>query len=208
MGGNARFTGVIGGVAFRKPSIGVIVTKKWGILTGARVTKTCLIKAMSNWQLGQYRTALVDWIEAYELIQAKLEQGLDLGIRRSAVFPGIGAPEELESPWYDWVVAGLLMRECDEVIAQSEHMLDSRPEHDVVAGDSVTSLARALGEWHAIRGESGEGAQAFRAVTSSCLRHERPCGSSVQRDSCVEARGRDRLSAPARGGSAPVQRHD
>jgi hypothetical protein len=53
------------------------------------------------------------------LIQAKLEQGgLDLGISRSAVFPGIGAPEELESPWWDWVNAGLLMRECDWVIAQ------------------------------------------------------------------------------------------
>jgi hypothetical protein len=38
--------------------------ENWGILTGARVTKTCLIKAMSNWQLGQYRTALVDWSEA------------------------------------------------------------------------------------------------------------------------------------------------
>ena len=138
--------------------------EKWGILTGARVTKTCLIKAMSNWQLGQYRTALVDWIEAYELIQAKLEQGLDLGISRSAVFPGIGAPEELESPWYDWVNAGLLMRECDEVIAQSEHMLDSRPEPDVVSGDSVTSLARALGDWHAIRGEWEKARKRFEQV--------------------------------------------
>jgi tetratricopeptide (TPR) repeat protein len=138
--------------------------EKLGILTGARVTKTSLIKAMSNWQLGQYRTALVDWIEAYELIQAKLEQGLDLGIGCSAVFPGIGAPEELESPWYDWVNAGLLMRECDEVIAQSEHMLDSRPEPDVVSGDSVTSLSRALGDWHAIRGEWEKARQRFEQV--------------------------------------------
>jgi hypothetical protein len=146
---------------------------------------------MSNWQLGQYRTALVDWSEAYELIQAKLEQGLDLGISRSVVFPGIGAPEELESPWYDWVNAGLLMRECDEVIARSEHMLDSPPGPDVVSGDSVTSLARALGDWHAIRGEWEKSREAFRAGTSSCFRPERPCGSSVQRDRYIEARGRD-----------------
>ncbi len=138
--------------------------EKWGILTGARVTKTCLIKAMSNWQLGQYQSALVDWSEAYELIQAKLEQGLDLGIGRSVVFPGIGAPEELESPWWDWVNAGLLMRECDAVIAQSEHMLDSRPESDVVSGDSVTSLARALGQWHAIRGEWEKARKRFEQV--------------------------------------------
>jgi tetratricopeptide (TPR) repeat protein len=138
--------------------------EKWAILTGARVTKMCLIKAMSNWQLGQYRTALVDWIEACELIQAKLEQGLDLGIGRSAVFPGIGAPEVLEGPWWDWVNAGLLMRECDEVFAQSEHMLDSRPEPDVVSGDSVTALARALGDWHAIRGEWEMARQRFEQV--------------------------------------------
>ena len=43
-------------------------------------------------------------------------------------------------------------------------MLDSRPEPDVVSGDSITSLARALGEWHAIRGEWDKARQRFEQV--------------------------------------------
>ena len=46
-----------------------------------------------------------------------------------------------------------LMRECDELFAQSERTLDSMSKSNSASKDTVVALARALGEWHAIRGE-------------------------------------------------------
>jgi tetratricopeptide (TPR) repeat protein len=110
-----------------------------------------LIKAISNWQLGQYQTAVQSWSEAYELIQAKSRQVLDLGITASTLFPGAIQPEELESYWFDWLIAGLLMRECDELFAQSDHALGFGSKPKDVADDPA--LVRSLGEWQAMRGE-------------------------------------------------------
>jgi len=118
---------------------------------GAGIATVDLIKAMSNWQLGQCQTAVHNWSEAYELIQAKSLQGLDLGSKPSALFPAAIQPEELESFWFDWVIAGLLMRECDDLFAQRDHALAFGTKPTAVADDSA--LVRALGEWHAMRGE-------------------------------------------------------
>ena len=75
---------------------------------------------MSNWKFGNYWNALVDWTEACELIQAKSKTGLDLGTPLSAVFPAANAPEDIEGTWFDWVIAGFLMEECNEVMARSD----------------------------------------------------------------------------------------
>ncbi len=45
------------------------------------------------------------------------------------------------------------MRECDELFAQSERTLDSMSKSNSASKDTVVDLARALGEWHAVRGE-------------------------------------------------------
>jgi hypothetical protein len=123
--------------------------ESYPIHSGSRLATTSVIKAMSNWRLGQYQTAVQDWTQAHELVQAKSEQGLDLGSTSPALFPGIMQPEELESAWYDWEIAGLLLRECNDLLAESDRSLDTlaspKPQDPAVF--------RALGEWRAIRGE-------------------------------------------------------
>jgi serine/threonine protein kinase/tetratricopeptide (TPR) repeat protein len=125
--------------------------ESYPVHNGAGITTVALIKAMSNWQLGQYQTAVLNWSEAYELIQAKSLQGLDLGSKPSALFPAAIQPEELESFWFDWVIAGLLMRECDDLFAQRDHALFLGSKPKAVADDPA--VVRAMGEWHAMRGE-------------------------------------------------------
>jgi len=117
----------------------------------ARTATTSLLKAMAGWRLAGYQEAAANWIQAYELIHAKSQEGLDIGSARSTLFPG--TTEDLEGSWCDWAVADLLMRECDEMFAQSQRSLDSMSQSDSVSKDTVVALARALGEWHAIRDE-------------------------------------------------------
>ena len=117
----------------------------------ARTATTSLIKAMSGWRLAGYQEAAANWDQAYELIHAKSQEGLDIGSAPSTLFPG--TPDDLEGSWYDWVIADLLMRECDELFAQSERTLDSMSKSNSAFKDTVVALARALGEWHAVRGE-------------------------------------------------------
>jgi serine/threonine protein kinase len=117
----------------------------------SRTATTSLIKAMSGWRLAGYKEAAANWNQACELIHAKSQEGLDIGSATSTLFPGTS--EDLEGSWYDWVIADLLMRECDELFAQSERTLDSMPKSNSPSKDTVVDLARALGEWHAVRGE-------------------------------------------------------
>jgi tetratricopeptide (TPR) repeat protein len=117
----------------------------------ARTATTSLIKAVSGWRLAGYKEAAANWNQAYELIHAKSQEGLDIGSAPSTLFPG--TPEDLEGSWDDWVIADLLMRECDELFAQSERALDSMSKSNSASRDTVVDLARALGGWHAVRGE-------------------------------------------------------
>jgi hypothetical protein len=117
----------------------------------ARTAITSLIKAMSGWRLADYPEAAASWNRAYELIHAKSQEGLDIGSASSTLFPG--TPDDLEGSWYDWVIADLLMRECDELFAQSERTLDSMSKSNSASKETVVALARGLGEWHAVRGE-------------------------------------------------------
>ena len=139
--------------------------ESYPLQSGASMSTTSLIRAMSNWRSGQYQSAVVDWTEAYELIQAKSQQGLDVGVAPSALFPGALQPEERESSWQDWVMASLLLRECDELIAQSERSLDTLSGAKPVSEDPAK--IRALGEWHAIRGEWEQARKRFEYVQQS-----------------------------------------
>ena len=117
----------------------------------ARNATTSLIKAMSGWRLADYPEAAANWNQAYELIHAKSHEGLAIGSAPATLFPG--TPDDLEGSWCDWVIADLLMRECDELFAQSERTLDSMSMSNSASKKTLGELARALGGWHAIRGE-------------------------------------------------------
>ena len=124
----------------------------------ARTATTSVIKAMSGWRLAGYKEAAANWIQACELIHAKSQEGLDIGSAASTLFPG--TPEDLEGSWYDWVIADLLMRECDELFAESERTLDSMSKSNSASKETHV-LARALGEWHAVRGKWEQARKCF-----------------------------------------------
>jgi hypothetical protein len=117
----------------------------------ARTAASFLIKAMSGWRLGQFQSARLDWTAACELIHAKSPPGLNIGGTAATMFPG--APQDLQGSWHDWVMADLLRRECDEVIAQSDQTLEATSKAGNFSQETVMILTRELGEWHAVRGE-------------------------------------------------------
>jgi tetratricopeptide (TPR) repeat protein len=116
-----------------------------------RLATFCLVQAMASWQLKDYWGAMMTWTKGYVLVQAGARQGLLTVAARSEILPGLGEPTYLQAPWYDWAVAGLLMREWDETLAQADQSvrlaLDGPPALEQVA------LVRAVGQWHALRGE-------------------------------------------------------
>jgi len=126
-----------------------------------RLCTTSLIKAMSEWRMSQYPYAVADWTEAWELIQARSQQGLNLEKNTPALFPG--TRQDLDGSWCDWVIADILMAECDQLFAHSDQSLDltSRSTDDTVL------LARALGEWHAARCEWAPARTHFEFVRQS-----------------------------------------
>jgi hypothetical protein len=128
----------------------------------ARTAATSLIKAMSGWRLGEYQSARVNWTAACELIHAKSQTGLNIGGTVATMFPG--TPQDLQGSWYDWVIADLLMRECDEVIAQSDQSLEATSKSGAFSQETVMILSRELGEWHAIRGEWEQARNHFEYV--------------------------------------------
>src|SRR5208282_116413 len=128
----------------------------------ARTSATSLIKAMSGWRLGQYQSARVDWTAACELIHAKSQPGLNIGNTAATMFPG--TPQDLQGSWYDWVMADLLRRECDEVIAQSDQSLEATSKSSTFSQETLMILSRELGEWHAIRGEWEQARNHFEYV--------------------------------------------
>jgi len=70
---------------------------------------------------------------------------------RSEIFPAISEPDYLQAPWYDWAVAGLLMREWDEMVGEAERSL-SRLSGGTRSLEQV-AIVRAVTEWRALRGE-------------------------------------------------------
>ncbi|HEV2327344.1 MAG TPA: serine/threonine-protein kinase [Verrucomicrobiae bacterium] len=126
-----------------------------------RLCTTSMIKAMSEWRLGQYPWAVADWTEAWELIQAKSQQGLNLERNAVPLFPG--TRQDLEGSWSDWVIADLLMREGDELFSRTDQTLGLK----IPSARDDTVLARSLGEWHAAQGEWERARSHFEFVQQS-----------------------------------------
>jgi tetratricopeptide (TPR) repeat protein len=114
-------------------------------------TTAQLILAMSYWQLHQYREAVPKMIEAQAQIDRVFRNGLNPN-----------ASNDPEQHWFDWVIARILLRECEEQVLQTDRSLAPAG----VPPDSLASAAdyRALGEWHALRQEWPKAAEWFGAL--------------------------------------------
>ena len=116
----------------------------------APLATIALLRAMATWQSRDYWGAMVEWTKGYAVIQAGARQGLLRLPMRSEVFPGTGDPDYLQAAWYDWAVAGLLLREWDEMLGDAERSWQSA---EGTPSLEQLALVRALGEWHALRAE-------------------------------------------------------
>jgi tetratricopeptide (TPR) repeat protein len=114
-------------------------------------TTAQLILAMSDWHLHQYREAVPKMIEAQARIDSEFGNGLDPN-----------PSNDPEHHWYDWVVARILLRECQEQLLQTDRSLAQA----ALPPASLASAAdyRALGEWHALRQEWPVAAEWFGAL--------------------------------------------
>src|SRR5208283_4468127 len=114
------------------------------------------------WRSGQFQSARLDWTAACELIHAQTQPGLNFGSIAATMFPG--TPQDLQGSWHNWVMADLLRRECDEVIAQSDQSLEATSKSNTFSQENLMILSRELGEWHAIRGEWEQARNRFEYV--------------------------------------------
>src|SRR5581483_1639611 len=89
----------------------------------ARIAQVTLVNAMAAWRLTYYQEAVEQWAESCDLIQARSRQGLGFAIDSGSMFPG--ASDDLDGSWYEWVMADLLRRECNELISQRDQSLPS-----------------------------------------------------------------------------------
>jgi tetratricopeptide (TPR) repeat protein len=115
-----------------------------------RLAAITLIRAMAMWRSKDYWGAMVEYTKGYALVQAGARQGRVTLAVRSELFPGTRDPDYLQAAWYDWAVAGLLLREWDEMLGATEPSALRGPEG--TPSLEQVALVRALGEWHALRG--------------------------------------------------------
>ena len=114
-------------------------------------TTAQLILAMSHWQMHQYREAVPKMIEAQARIDTEFANGLN---------PNPG--NDPEHHWYDWVLARVLLRECQEQFLQTGRSLAQAALPP--ANPASAANYRALGEWHALRQEWREAAEWFGSL--------------------------------------------
>ena len=146
---------------YRRANFADVIHQKY-LLDPPRLSTVSFIKAMACWRLKDYWGAMPEWSEGYELLQAGAKHGLvKLGVT-SEVFPGMPESDALQGAWYDWAVAGLLMHECDEMLREADQSIDRIPGR--TPSPENTALLRALGEWHALRGEWGQALERFDSV--------------------------------------------
>jgi tetratricopeptide (TPR) repeat protein len=114
-------------------------------------TTSQLILAMCYWQMHQYREAVPKMIEAQARIESEFGNGLD---------PNPG--NDPEHHWYDWALARILLRECQEQVLQTDRSIaqTTAPAANVARAADY----RALGEWHALRKEWRNAAEWFGAL--------------------------------------------
>jgi eukaryotic-like serine/threonine-protein kinase len=134
------------------------------VFDASRFANTAFVQALSQWQSGDYKLAVVSWTSGYELLQAE-SRYLNLSLGRSHLFPGPFAPEDLTGHWYDWVFSKYLMRECDDMLTQYERSI--KPTSTATPTPDEFEILRALGNWHCICGEWASARNCFERVIAA-----------------------------------------
>jgi hypothetical protein len=108
-----------------------------------------LIWAMSCWHLDDKWQALAQWSLGQALVAAKFDQGLDRG-------------DALEGFWFDWVIARLLTRECDQLFVEADRSFV--PTSVFQPGTNDLIMTRMLGDWHALHQDWRGAEEHFRTL--------------------------------------------
>src|SRR4030095_1640725 len=105
-----------------------------------------VIQALVLWRLGQYAEGFTEVSRAQERIDLAFKNELNLNPNNDPA-----------QDWFDWAVARILLRECQERVLESDRSLAQM----TVPPPSVESAAkyRVLGEWHAVHQEWRDAAE-------------------------------------------------
>src|SRR4029453_12999833 len=108
-------------------------------------------QAMAHWRLDQYPEGFTELSRAQERIDLVFKNELNLNPNNDPA-----------QNWFDWAIARILLRECQERVLESDRSLARM----TVPPPSVESAAkyRVLGEWHAVRQEWGDAAERLGAL--------------------------------------------
>jgi tetratricopeptide (TPR) repeat protein len=159
---------------YRRGDFDKTIRQKFLADNAPKLATFSIIQTMASWQLKDYWGAMITWTKGYALVEAGARQGHVTLKVATQIFPGISEPDYLQAPWYDWAVADLLLRECDEMIGQAEQSVSTR--HGQAPSLADLAIVRAAGERHALRGE-----------WSDALRCAQYCLKSNQQDSLDHA---------------------
>jgi len=110
-----------------------------------------VIQALAYWRRDQYAEGFTGLGRAQEGIDLAFKNGLNLNPDNNPAHN-----------WFDWVLARVLMRECQERLLESDRSLAQM----TMPARSVESAAkyRVLGEWHALRQEWRDAADRLGAL--------------------------------------------
>jgi len=108
-----------------------------------------VILAMCYWQTNQKSKALLAWGTGLRLIQDRFQLGLVQG-------------NNAEGFWFDWIIARILSRECQEQFVQAGGRL-AAPD-GLQPSSANAAVFRELGELHAVRQEWQEAGEYFASL--------------------------------------------
>ena len=108
-----------------------------------------VILAMCYRQTNQKSKALLAWSTGLQLIQDRFQRGLVQG-------------NNAEGFWFDWIIARILSRECQEQFVQAGRRL--APPDGLQPSLANAAVFRELGELHAVRQEWPEAGEYFASL--------------------------------------------
>jgi tetratricopeptide (TPR) repeat protein len=103
------------------------------------------ILGVAHWRLDQYAEGFMELSRAQEQIETAFKKGLNLNLNNDA------------DNWFDWVLARIVLRECQDELYESDRSL-VQMRAPPPSAESATKY-RVLGEWHAVRQEWRDAAE-------------------------------------------------
>ncbi len=108
-----------------------------------------IIWAMSSWHMDDKWQALVQWSLGQELVASRFNQGLDRG-------------DSMDGFWFEWVIARLLLQECDRLYADADRSFV--PTALSQPGSNDVGMTRVLGCWRALHQDWRGAKERFRTL--------------------------------------------